>query len=172
MKIAVIGYSGSGKSTLSRKLAQKYGIEVLHLDRVHWLPGWQMRTREEKTAIVGEFLDTHDADGWVIDGNYSKQHFDRRMSEADRIIFMNFNRFTCLRRVIKRYKTYKGQSRPDMGEGCDEKVDAEFVKWVLWKGRTKNTRQKFKDVMSKYPQKVTVIKNQRELDRFDQSEGL
>ena len=85
---------------------------------------------------------------------------------------MNFNRFTCLHRIIKRYKTYRGQSRPDMGEGCEEKVDAEFVKWVLWKGRTKNTKQKFKDVMNKYPQKVTVIKNQRRLDAFEQREGL
>ena len=172
MKTAILGYSGSGKSTLARKLGEKQGAAVLHFDSVQFLPNWEIRPEEEKRRMTEEFLDTHDADGWVIDGNYSKQHFDRRMSEADRIIFMNFNRFTCLRRVIKRYKTYKGQSRPDMGEGCDEKVDAEFVKWVLWKGRTKNTRQKFKDVMSKYPQKVTVIKNQRELDRFDQSEGL
>lgn len=172
MKIAVIGYSGSGKSTLSRKLAQKYGVDVLHLDAVHWLPGWQMRTREEKTAIVGEFLDTHNENGWVIDGNYSKQHFDRRMSEADRIIFMNFNRITCLLRVIKRYKTYKGQSRPDMGEGCEEKVDAAFVKWVLYEGRTKSTRQKYKDVIAKHGEKVTVIKNQRRLDKFEKHEGL
>lgn len=170
MKIAIIGYSGSGKSTLARKLGQKYGEDVLHLDAVHWLPGWQMRTREQKNAIVGEFLDTHE--GWIIDGTYSKQHFDRRMSEADQIIFMNFNRFACLWRVVKRYHTYKGRTREDMGEGCTEKIDAAFVKWVLWDGRTKKVRQRFSDVVAKYRDKVTVIKNQRQLDTFGIQQGI
>lgn len=170
MKIAIIGYSGSGKSTLARKLGQKYGVDVLHLDAVHWLPGWQTRSREEKTAIVGEFLDTHE--GWVIDGNYSKQHFDRRMTEADEIIFMNFNRFACLCRVIKRYHTYKGRTREDMGEGCNEKIDWDFVKWVLYKGRTRKTHDMYKKVINKHGHKVTVIKNQRGLDTFGKQRGI
>ncbi len=165
MKIAIIGYSGSGKSTLARKLGQKYGEEVLHLDAVHWLPGWQARSREQKTAIVGEFLDTHE--GWVIDGNYSKQHFDRRMAEADEIIFMNFNRFACLGRVIRRYRTYRGRTREDMTEGCDEKIDAAFVRWVLFEGRSKKVRQRYRAVTEQYGDKVTVIKSQRELDAFE-----
>ena len=170
MKMAVIGYSGSGKSTLARKLGQKYGVDVLHLDAVHWLPGWQTRSREEKTSIVGEFLDTHE--GWVIDGTYSKLHFDRRMAEADEIIFMNFNRFACLWRVIKRYHTYKGRTREDMGEGCNEKIDWDFVKWVLFEGRTKKAKQKFADVVERYGNKVIVIKNQRGLDTFGKQRGI
>ena len=38
MKIAVIGYSGSGKSTLSRKLAQKYGVDVVFLSNEGEVP--------------------------------------------------------------------------------------------------------------------------------------
>ena len=53
MKIAVIGYSGSGKSTLAGKLGEKYGIPVLYLDTVHFLPGWIIRDFEEKTEIIG-----------------------------------------------------------------------------------------------------------------------
>ena len=34
MKIAVIGYCGAGKSTLARALGERYGIPVLHFDRV------------------------------------------------------------------------------------------------------------------------------------------
>ena len=40
MRIAVIGYSGAGKSTLARALGARYGVPVLHMDRVHWAPGW------------------------------------------------------------------------------------------------------------------------------------
>ena len=56
-RIAVIGYSGSGKSTLGRRLADQYGCEVLHLDCVHWLPGWKERDNAEKEEIVSAFMD-------------------------------------------------------------------------------------------------------------------
>ena len=74
MKIAIIGYSGSGKSTLARKLAEHYNTPVLHLDAVHHLPGWQERDTESEKAIIGAFLDKNDS--WVIDGNYSRDHYE------------------------------------------------------------------------------------------------
>lgn len=164
MKIAIIGYSGSGKSTLARKLAEKYHTDVLHFDTVQFLPNWEVRDAEEKKRITKEFLDSHDS--WVIDGNYSKLLFDRRMEEADVIILLLFNRFSCLRRAYSRYLKYRNTTRPDMAEGCNEKFDFEFGKWILWRGRTKQTRDLFQNVISQYPEKVTVIKNQRQLDRY------
>ena len=164
MKIAIIGYSGSGKSTLARKLGQHYGAEVLHFDAVHFLPGWQVRPEEEKREITARFLDTHE--DWVIEGNYSKLYFERRMQEADKIIVLLFNRFACLLRVLRRYRTYRGQTRPDMGAGCKEKLDAEFVKWVFLEGRSKKARSRNQTVIRQYREKVTVIRNQRQLNRF------
>jgi adenylate kinase family enzyme len=52
MKIAIIGYSGSGKSTLTRKLAEHYKVEALHLDSVHFLPGWIERENADKVIIL------------------------------------------------------------------------------------------------------------------------
>lgn len=170
MKISVLGYSGSGKSTLARMLGEKYGAEVLHFDAIHWLPGWQMNTKEEKLRLTEEFLNSHDS--WIIDGNYSKFFFERRLLESDEIVMLLFGRFSCLIRVIKRYFKYKGKTRPDMGAGCDEKLDREFIKWVLWEGRTKEKRAKFKAIAEKYPEKVTVIKNQRQLDRYCKNKEL
>lgn len=162
MKIAIIGYSGSGKSTLARKLAEQYDIPVLHFDTVQFLPGWEVRPDEEKEAMTQTFLDIHDS--WVIDGNYSKLSFERRMEEADVIIMLLFNRWNCLYRVTRRYLRYKDSTRPDMGEGCNEKLDLEFVKWVLWNGRAKSARERYKGVISRYPEKTVVIRNQRQLD--------
>jgi adenylate kinase family enzyme len=170
MKIAVIGYSGSGKSTLAGKLGEKYGIPVLYLDTVHFLPGWIIRDFNEKTEIIGGFLDENS--DWVIDGTYSRFHFERRMDEADRIVIMTFNRFSCLFRVIKRYRENKGKQRRSMAEGCPEKIDLEFVRWVLFKGRGRKQRSLMKNVTEKYADKVTLIKNQRQLDRFERSEGI
>lgn len=60
-----MGYSGAGKSTLARMLGERYGIQVLHFDRVHWAPGWQERDRGEAHRLVHKFMENPD---WVIDG--------------------------------------------------------------------------------------------------------
>lgn len=164
MKISVMGYSGSGKSTLARKLGEKNGLDVLHLDTVNFLPGWELRTREEKDRLIRAFLDSHDA--WVIDGNYTRFYLDRRLEESDAIVLMLFGRFACLWRVWRRYRRYQGGSRPDMAEGCSEKLDFEFIRWVLWEGRTRRIREIHRRIIRDYPDKVTVIRNQRQLDAY------
>ena len=164
MKICIIGYSGCGKSTLAKALGERYNEPVLHLDSVHFLPNWEERTPEEMRQIVGKFMDKND--GWVIDGNYNKCDFERRLEEADEIIFMNFNRFACFFRAWKRYFRYKGKTRTDMAVGCNEKFDWEFIKWLLVSGRTKSRREHFARVLCKYPQKTVVLKNQKQLTAF------
>ena len=168
MKIAVIGYSGAGKSTLARALGKRYGIPVLHLDSVYHGLNWTRRSDGEVMQEIVDFLDSHDA--WVIDGEYPRFHFERRIEEAGRIIIMDFNRFTCLWRVWKRSRRYRGQTRSDMAEGCTEKLDRDFLNWVLWKGRSNRRKLRLKGIREKYPNKVTVLKNQRQIDRF--LEGL
>ena len=70
MKIAILGLSGSGKSTLAKQLGSFYHAPVLHLDAVHFLPGWVERVPGEEEQLVTSFLDTHSS--WVMDGNYTK----------------------------------------------------------------------------------------------------
>ena len=165
MKIVIMGYSGSGKSTLCRAFSKKYNIPSLHLDTVHFLPNWEVREDSEKQRLVVSFLDNN-PDGWVIDGNYTKLSYNRRVEEADIIIQMLFNRFRCLWRCIKRYHAYKGKCRPDVAEGCNEKMDFEFVKWILWEGRTKPVEERYKKLQKTYPEKVIVIKNQKQLKKY------
>ncbi len=167
MKIAIVGYSGSGKSTLARELAKIYQTDILHFDTVHFLPNWKIRDKEEKKRITKDFLDTHNS--WIIDGNYSKLFYERRMAEADVIILLLFNRFLCLHRAYCRYLRYKNTTRPDMAKGCKEKFDLEFVKWILWEGRTKQAKDRYKGLISQYGEKVIVIKNQKQLDKYIQS---
>ena len=164
MKISIIGYSGSGKSTLARQLAEAYNIPVLHFDKVQFRPNWEIRPQPSKEIMTKTFLDLHK--DWVIDGNYSKLSFERRMEEADVIILLLFNRISCLYRVTRRYLKYKNTTRSDMADGCKEKLDWEFVKWVLRDGRTKASKQRYQSVCERYPEKTVVIKNQRQLDAY------
>ncbi len=171
MKIAIIGYSGCGKSSLAEALEEKLNLPVLYLDTVHHLPGWKARDRAETSQIVGEFLDKHSETGWIIDSTYRRHHFARRMEEADVILLLRFRRLACLSRAWKRYRTYKGKSRPSMTPGCEEKFDWEFVRWILWEGRRSHDPI-FDQVLEEYGDKVTVIRNQRQLDAYYRSQGL
>ena len=163
----VIGYSGSGKSTLAAWIAEKEGCALLHLDALHFLPGWVERAEEEELRLMDEFLDSHDS--WVIDGNYSRLRYERRLQEADRILFLNFFRFTCLYRAFQRYRQNKGQSRSSMAEGCPEKFDIEFMRWILFDGRSRKQRERYARVCRDYAGKVTVLRDQREIDAWERS---
>lgn len=170
MKIAVMGYSGSGKSTLARLLGEKYGLPTLHLDSVQFLPNWEVRPQAEKEKLVQAFLDAHGA--WVIDGNYTRLSYARRVQEADRLLLLLFNPLSCLLRVFRRYLRFRNRTRPDIGAGCTEKLDAEFIRWVLWEGRTPAIRARYRQLQQQYPDKVRVLRNQRELDDYFREMGL
>ncbi len=169
MKIAIMGYSGSGKSTLARKLAERYRTEAFHFDRVQFLPNWEIRGEEEKERLTKEFLDTHES--WVMDGNYSKLSYDRRLEEADIIILLLFNRVSCFCRAYRRFRVYRNVTRPDMAEGCQEKFDLEFAKWILRDGRTKQAKERYRRIIAQCGEKVIVIKNQRQLDAYLETLG-
>lgn len=177
MKIAIIGYSGSGKSTLAAYLGELYGVPVLHLDAVRFLPNWVERGPEEELAIVEDFMERSKESGWVIDGNFTSLLYERRMTEADRILFLSFSRFTCLHRILRRYRTYRGRVRPSSGKGCIEKIDLPFIKWVLFDGRTKERRTRYRRIGERYTEKFVTIKNQRALTAYmkkakEESEGI
>ncbi len=163
-RVMIFGFSGAGKSTLARRIAEKIGIEPTHLDALHWLPGWVESGREHKRNALRPVLER---DKWVIDGNYLKVLFDERLDMADTVVFLDFNRFICLFRVIKRYFNYRGRSRPDMGEGCPEKLDAEFLRWVLLDGR--KNRGKYRSAIREAAasgKRAKTLKNPREVRDF------
>ncbi len=164
MKIAVIGYSGSGKSTLARKLGVGLGISVLHLDQIQFTSGWQERDWKEGLEMVQKFMDSQKA--WIIDGTYKKFLLGRRLQEADQILFLDLSRFSCLQRACLRQVRYHGRVREDMADGCIERMDLEFFWWLLWKGRTKEHRQSFEEIIVRYPEKTIRLRSQRDIDRY------
>lgn len=166
MKIAVIGYSGAGKSTLARTLSEKLELPLLYLDRVQFTTNWVERDRAEALAMVDAFLE-HDS--WVIDGTYPSFRMERRMEEADTILFLDFDRFTCLRQAFCRYLSFRGSVRESAADGCAEKFDGEFLRWLLWEGRTKERAAKFRHIVETWPEKTVVLKTRRQVDAFLQT---
>ena len=156
MKIAIIGYSGSGKSTFAKKISEKYNYPLLYLDTVNFEANWKERNKEEAKRIVEEFMKN---DSWIIDVNYFDFYQDRSMKEADKIIFMNFPRHVCFKQAYKRYLNSKKKVRESMSEGCEEKFDFEFAKWILIDGRSKKYKERYENICNKYKDKVIVCRN-------------
>ena len=167
MKIAIIGYSGAGKSTLAEKLSHYYSIPKLHMDTLQFQPGWQDSDREWMLTEMKNFLTKNES--WVIDGNYSWCFYEERMQEADQIIFLNFSPLTCLFRAFKRYLKYRGKVRESMAAGCQEQFNWEFIRWILWDGRTKNAKERYQHLSNTYPEKLRILYSQAEIDCFLQS---
>ncbi|MEZ4322638.1 MAG: adenylate kinase [Myxococcota bacterium] len=125
-RIAVVGCSGSGKSTLSRELGPRLGLPVVHFDALHWAPGWVERDAVETRRRIEDAVAT---ERWITDGNYGA-YSGTRLARADLVIWLDYPRHVCMTRVLKRVWTTHGTVRPDMGEGCPERFDAEFLRWV------------------------------------------
>ena len=163
MKIAIIGYSGSGKSTLAKKLSEIYNCPLLYLDTIQFEANWKIRDIDEGRLMVGEFLKN---DSWIIDGNYREFLQEKRLQDADKIIFMNFPRRICFPQAFKRYLHYKNKPRESMADGCNEKFDLEFIKWLLFEGRKKSIKNHYNEICKCYKDKITIFRNNKDVENF------
>lgn len=160
-RVIIVGCGGAGKSTLARQLGEKTGLPVVHLDKLFWLPGWVERDKEEFDGILREEMAK---DEWIMDGNFNRT-MPERLSRCDTVIYLDYSRWTCLMGVLKRELTSYGTVRPDMGEGCPERIDFEFLKWV-WHFN-KNKRQRYYEQFRKVSHaRVLIFRNRRQTKRF------
>jgi adenylate kinase family enzyme len=126
-RILVLGNSGSGKSTLTRQLSEVLGLPAVHLDAFFWQRGWIETPRAEWDARVPELCA---GERWVQDGNYARS-LPQRLRLADTVVLFDRPTVVCLWRVVRRWWQYRGVSRPDLAPGCPEKIDLEFMGWVV-----------------------------------------
>ena len=160
-RIMIIGCGGAGKSTLARQLGEKTGLPVVHLDKLFWKPGWESLSQEEFDLVHQEAISR---ERWIIDGNFDRT-IPQRLSRCDTVLFLDFSRWACVMGVAKRVLTTYGTVREDMGEGCPERFDLEFLKWV-W-DFNKNKRQKnYRLLEEAEGVEVIILKNRREVKRF------
>lgn len=126
-RVMIIGGSGSGKSMVARKLGDITGLPVVHLDKIHWQPGWVERPKPERYELIRDVVAT---DKWIFDGNYSLT-FELRAARADTIIFLDISTRRRVARVLWRTATSFGRTRPDMTEGCPERMNTLYVDFVV-----------------------------------------
>ena len=125
-RVMILGSAGSGKSTLARQIGVIVGLPVIHLDSLFWNAGWVETPDDE---FLRKVENAASDEKWVIDGNYSRT-MDVRLARAETVIFLDFNRYFCLFRVVRRWWRNRGRTREDLAEDCPDKLDKEFLAWV------------------------------------------
>lgn len=161
-RIMIIGGAGSGKSSLARRLGEITGLPVIHIDTLYWQPGWIMRPRDEISRLTNEAADQ---DTWIFEGNHSETMI-YRASRADTLVFLDISTVRRLWRVLKRTVIHYGRSRPDMAEGCVERFDWDFLKWVA--GYRKNGRIRALAFLESAPQHLAKrhLRSPHDVKRF------
>ena len=139
------------KSVFASRLGALLKIEVLHLDRFYWRSGWSEPPKDQWQKTVDELLRR---DAWIMDGNYSGT-LARRVDACDTVIFLDLPRLLCIWRVLKRALIYRNDIRPDMAEGCPEKLNLEFIGWV-WNYSTRS-RPKIVEVLRSNSERKNIV---------------
>ena len=150
-RVLVIGCSGAGKSTLARKLSAVTGLPLVGLDRIYWRSGWIELPHSEWRAAVEKLVAEP---AWVMDGNYSGT-FDLRMPRADTVIWLDYPRTVCLRRVLWRVIKGYGRTRADLPPGCPEKFETQFLHFV-WNFPA-NSRPRIVDGLQRFGGHLRVL---------------
>lgn len=153
-----MGRQGSGKSTFTKQLAEKLGIEAIHLDNLYHKNGWERVTKAEWHEIQKKFLKKKE---WVIDGTYLSS-IEPRLRLADTVIFLDFPAYVSVSRALRRFWHYKGGTRPDVSSGMQEKITWRFIRKI-----TTFSRKRVIDTIKENPEvKMIVLKNAKDVENF------
>jgi adenylate kinase family enzyme len=159
-RVLVIGSPGAGKSTLAAAIARLTGLPLVHLDRLHWKPGWVESGREEFEAKVRDVVARP---RWVIDGNYGGT-LPLRLTRADTVIDLDLPRWQCVLGILRRAVQHRGRTRSDMAEGCPEQLNLEFLIYTIRFGG--GGRARIEKSLRGYSGRRITLRSRREVRAF------
>lgn len=161
-RILIIGSGGSGKTTLAQDLAALTGLPLIHLDQEYWSANWTPTPKPDWHRMVDALIATP---RWIMDGNYGGT-LERRLQRADTVVWLDLPRVLCLWRVLRRSRYYHGRPRPEMPDGCDERLSLDFLRWIwLYPHRQ---RPRLQRLLQSLPPttRVHVLRSRREVRDF------
>ncbi len=148
-RVAIVGSGGAGKTTLAATMGRITGLPVVHLDHLHWKPGWVETALDEWERIVE--VQTAE-ERWIIDGNYGGT-FEARFERADTVIVLARSRWRCMFRVVLR--AVRNHGRAVQADGCPERLERTFLRWV-WR-YPKDSRPKLDAALEPFRTRLTVV---------------
>jgi len=165
-KIAIVGSPGAGKSALAQQLGESLNIETIYLDRYFWQSDWREKPRDARIEILRGLVRKEQ---WIIEGTYLGSS-EPRLNSADTIIFLDIPPLVCLWRLTKRHLEYRGRSRPDLPDGCSDKLNLTCVLKVL--GFPLRGRRTLKQMLRSYKSKRIIrLRSGKEVKDFLAQQG-
>ncbi|EDN8884607.1 ATP-binding cassette domain-containing protein [Listeria monocytogenes] len=161
-KVLIIGPNGAGKSTFATELGKHYDFEVCHLDKLFWQENWNAVAKADFEDKVDNIMSSKKK--YIIDGDYFF-NLDKRLEHADLVIWIKIPLFLCVANIIKRRFKYMTNVRPDVTEGCDEKLNLSFLLYALKynKRSGKQTKELLDNV---YDKELFVIVSYKKLKSY------
>jgi adenylate kinase family enzyme len=98
-----------------------------------------------------------------MDGNYGKT-IALRLRSADTAIILDFPGPLCLWRAVKRSILGFGRARPDMADGCHEKLDPAFFRFI-WRFRSDH-RPKLLAESDRFTAEKILLRSSRDIERL------
>lgn len=156
----ILGPCGAGKSTLASTLARRLDLPLFHMDKLSWKPGWIEGSHDELRRALAPIVA---ADRWLIEGNYGSTLTDR-LPRADAVVVLDYPIPLCLARIVRRFWQYRGTARPDMTEGCPERIDLKFLWYVAtWRS---GPAQPLEDNLRGYSGMIVRLSSPRATERW------
>lgn len=161
-RIMIVGQPGSGKSTLARLIGARLGLPVIHVDHIHWQPGWLERPFAEKTRLSRA---AEAGEAWVFEGGFAAT-WPSRLARAEMLVVLDMPFGLRCWRVFWRTLRYYGRSRPDLPERCPERFTAEFWRYIWRTREIHRARLLSLARMAAKDKPVHVLQSPREVRRF------
>ena len=157
MKVLILGNIASGKTTLAKRLSNYYNVDYYELDKiVHDDSNNTKRDKNEQRKIITKLLKNED---YIIEGML-RDNYDLIVPKVSSIIFLDYDINILKKRLRKRYMLQRSGLLK-----CDYKIDKELYKKLLF--YLNNYDKSFiNDIMNKYPSKLIIIKNDKELNKL------
>jgi adenylate kinase family enzyme len=144
-RVAIIGPGGAGKSTFARRLGERTGLPVIHLDEHFWRPGWVPTPDDEWRETVSRTLDV-------------------RARVADTVLLFDYAPVANLARALRRSLANYGKEI--QAPGCPEHLDIEFWTWIL-NYRRRSRPRVLEHLAARGPDcEVRVLRRPRDAERF------
>ncbi|MFZ9396412.1 MAG: topology modulation protein [Erythrobacter sp.] len=159
-RVLIVGPCGAGKSTMGFALAEATGLPLFHMDQLNWQPGWIEAGDDSLRTKLREVVA---GDRWIIEGTYGAT-LAERLPRADTVLYLDYPIGLCFWRTLKRIRTWHGRVRPDMSEGCPERLDLGFLLYVArW---NHGSRQRLEGRIAPYRDKVIRLRSPAEAARL------
>ena len=157
-KVSIIGISGTGKTHFARKLSDFLKIPITHYDKYVWGECWK---EVDEKMVAQKLIEVIKKERWIIEG-FIHPASKARLENSDTVIYLDYSGFQAMLGGLQRWWQHRGKTRPEMADGCIEKLDWEYLK-VMW---NRNERPEIEEAINGFEDKITRLKTRREADNF------